>query len=865
MFGEFDRNNITGKTKYSGHTVRKRLLIPLACVLILLLSSFCIILVYTQKKSLEQSSLQILENANKMLSRTIEEQSRVLTALENIILRDVNLPRNLQRHDRHALFLSYKDLFTRLKKDYSITHFYFHLPDRVNLLRLHKKEKYGDTIGRFTLFDSIQTEKSSSGIELGPLGTLTLRVVQPVFLNDLLVGYIELGKEIEDILGSIHKEPGTEIALGIYKYRLNQSQWETGMAMIDRQVNWNQFVEKVLIYTSLPEFPTKWEHFLTEKSHRHHTIDAITKYNDKSWHVLATDITDASDSEIGDMLLFVDISKDLKQYQLFTAIVAVTACILLSMTLYLIFKVLQNTDRVIFQQQESIEKSETRFRGLFNSITDLIYTMDLDGVFTSVNPAMHRLFGYDMDEFIGRRATEFMSLEFAKEFNARYLEVVKKQGFCEGVSYYYRKDKEKIYIEYKSSLVEPAVGEPYISGMGRDVTEKILSQQQVKNLQEQIIQTQKMESIGTLAGGIAHDFNNILFPVMGHTEMLLGDFPEESSTHKSLTKIYSGALRARDLVKQILDFSRQEKGETRLMKIQPVIKEALKLMDSSIPDNIKVTRDIDKDCSTIKGDPTKIHQIIMNLITNACYAMNETGGKLTISLKEIELGPSDLINPDMHQGTYTRFTISDTGAGMGSELITKIFDPFFTTKEKGKGTGMGLSVVHGIVIGMGGGIQVDSEIGKGTSIHVYLPVIQSEPELEADYGDTALTGGSEHILLVDDEEAIILMEKEILKRLGYKVTTRTSSVEALEVFRAVPDRFDIVITDMAMPNMAGDRLSKQLIQIRPDIPILLCTGFGDIISREQAASIGIKDFLLKPVNINNFAKTIRQALDQNLN
>ncbi len=862
MLGEFDRNNIIVKKKYSGHTVQKRLLIPLACVLIPLIVSFCIILIYTQKKALEQASLQRFKTLTTMLYQTIEEQSNALTALENIILYNVNLPKDLQKHDRHALFSNYEDIFARLKKDYGITHFYFHLPNRVNLLRLHNNKKYGDTIDRFTLLDSIRTEKSASGIELGPSGTLALRVVQPVFLNNLPVGYIELGKGIEDIFSSIHKEPGTEIVLGISKHRLNQSRFETGMAMLGRQANWNQFLEKALIYTSLPEFPVQWEHFLTDKDHKHHTTSPITKYNDKSWHVLAFDIADASGSEIGDMLFFVDISKGLRQYQLFTAMVAITAFTLLAMLLFLIFRILQNTDMIIFKQQQSIENSENRFRGLFNSITDLIYTMDLNGVFTSANPAMHKLFGYDMDEFIGRRATQFMSPEFAQEFNTRYLEVVKEDGFCEGISYYYRKDKEKIYIEYKSSLVEPAVGKPYISGMGRDVTEKILSQQKVRDLQEQIIQTQKMESIGTLAGGIAHDFNNILFPIMGHTEMLLNDFPENSPTYKSLNKIYSGALRARDLVKQILDFSRQEKGETRLMEIHPVIKEALKLMDSSIPDNIKITRNISKDCSPIKGDPTKIHQIIMNLIANACYAMDEKGGKLTISLKEIELGQSDLINPDMHQGSYARFTISDTGAGMDSELISKIFDPFFTTKEKGKGTGMGLSVVHGIVIGMGGGINVKSKIGQGTSIHVYLPIIQSEPELKVDYGDTALTGGSEHILLVDDEETITLMEKEILERLGYEVTTRTSSIEALEVFRIVPDRFDIVITDMAMPNMNGDKLSKQLIKIRPDIPILICTGFGDIMSREQAASIGIKDFLLKPVKIKDFSQKIRQVLDE---
>jgi PAS domain S-box-containing protein len=864
MFGELNQNNITGKTKHSRRTVQQKLLVPFVCVSLSLVVFFTLMLVYTQKNALEQSSLLILKDSANGLANSIEAQSRVLIALENIILTDVNLPINLQKNDRHALFTNYKDTFARLQKDYAITHFYFHLPDRVNLLRVHKKEKYGDIIDRFTLFDAQRTGQPAFGIELDALGTFTLRAVQPVFLNDIIVGYIELGKEIDDILISMNKGYGVEFALSIYKYRMNQSQWEAEMAMLDREANWNRFGKKVLVYTSMPDLPVQWESFIEESGHIHDKLSSIIKHNNKSWHFMVRDISDASETEVGDLFIFVDISKQLSKYRLFTALTTGAVFIILLVVLFLIFRVLQHTDKIIVTQQLSMEKSENSFRSLFNSITDLIYTMDMNGNFTSANPAMHKLFGYEMDEFIGRRATEFMSQEFSKEFNTRYLEVVKNQGFCEGVSYYYRKDKTKIYIEYKSSLVTPPDGEPYISGMGRDITQKILSKQKVKELQEQVMQAQKMESIGTLAGGIAHDFNNILFPVMGYTEMLLNDFPQDSPTHKNLTKIYAGALRARDLVRQILEFSRQESGQLKIIQIALVIKEALKLMESSIPGNIEIIQDIDKDCSSIKGDSTRIHQVIMNLVTNACYAMEETGGKLAISLKEIEIEKPELINPDMLSGVYTRFTISDTGSGMDKDLISKIFVPFFTTKEKSKGTGMGLSVVHGIVIGMGGGIKVESEIGKGTQFHVYLPAIKSESEPLPTPEAVAFTGGSEHILLVDDEEATISMEKEILERLGYKITSRTSSIEALEVFRAVPDRFDLIITDLAMPNMEGNQLSIKLLKIRPDIPILLCTGFGDIISREKAVSIGIKDFLLKPVLISDFAKTIRKVLDENV-
>ena len=507
-----------------------------------------------------------------------------------------------------------------------------------------------------------------------------------------------------------------------------------------------------------------------------------------------------------------------------------------------------------------LKKSENQFRSLFNSITDLIYTQDMEGRFASANPAMQRLFGYDMDEFIGHRAADFMKPELQSDFASRYLEVIKEQGHHEGISCYFKKNKEKIYIEYRSSLVKPDDGGPYISGIGRDVTEKILSEKKVKQLQKQVAQAHKMESIGTLAGGIAHDFNNILFPVLGYAEMLLEDVPEDSPFRASINGIYTSALRAKSLVKQILTFSRQESGELMLMKMQPVVKEALKLIRSTIPTTIEIIQDINPDCGVIKADPTQIHQIVMNLTTNAYHAMEETGGELKVSLKAVELGEYDIITPDMAPGVYACLTVADTGVGMDKNLTDKIFDPFFTTKAIGKGTGMGLSVVHGIVTAMGGAIHVYSEPGKGTQFHVYLPVEKSLSEEQVTNSKAPILGGTEQILLVDDEEAILAMEKRMLERLGYQVTSRTSSLEALEAFRANPDKFDLIITDMAMPNMPGDKLSAELIKIRYDIPILLCTGFSETISEEKAISLGIKGFLFKPIVMKNLAQKIREVL-----
>ncbi len=417
-------------------------------------------------------------------------------------------------------------------------------------------------------------------------------------------------------------------------------------------------------------------------------------------------------------------------------------------------------------------------------------------------------------------------------------------------------NKETFYDKYDTLIVAQ------LAELAWETVFRKRSEEEYKKLQKQFVQAQKMETIGTLAGGIAHDFNNILFPIVGHTEMLLEDIPEDSSFRDSLNEIYTSSLRAKELVKQILTFSRQDTSELKLMKLQPVIKEALKLIRSTIPTTIEITQDIRPDCGVIKADPTQIHQIVMNLTTNAYHAMEETGGKINVSLKEIELGEQDVLSLGLKPDVYACLRVSDTGMGMDKDLIEKIFDPFFTTKELDKGTGMGLSVVHGIVKNAGGSVHVYSEPDKGTEFQVYFPVEKSSFKEEKNQIKEKIQGGTEQILLVDDENVIIKMEKQMLERMGYKVVSCTNSIEALETFRANPYKFDLVITDMAMPNMPGDKLAAELTLIRPDIPILLCTGFSEIISEDKAMAIGIKGFLMKPVVMKNLSKKIRDVLDK---
>lgn len=393
--------------------------------------------------------------------------------------------------------------------------------------------------------------------------------------------------------------------------------------------------------------------------------------------------------------------------------------------------------------------------------------------------------------------------------------------------------------------------------------------QQVEDAKEKIVrqlnQAQKMEAIGTLAGGIAHDFNNILSAILGYTDMALLDLPEGSKVAKDLEKVLKAGYRAADLVKQILTFSRRSDQELKPLRIQLVIKEALRLLRSSIPTTIEIKQNINPDCEPILADPTQIHQVIMNLCTNAYHAMREAGGILSISLEPVNLTSEDLNSKiNLYSGSYAKLRISDTGCGIAKDNLGKVIEPYFTTKAKEEGTGLGLAVVHGIVLSLGGDITIYSEPGKGTVFHVYLPVIGETKEVVQDNDTAPLPTGIERIILVDDDEELAQMNKRMLESLGYKVTALTSSVDTLNIFQKEPDRFDLVLTDMTMPQMTGAELSEKILAVRPDVPIILCTGFSELINEEKAKKIGIRDFVMKPVVKKNLAGAVRKVLDERI-
>ncbi|MFP5212197.1 MAG: ATP-binding protein, partial [Acidobacteriota bacterium] len=488
-------------------------------------------------------------------------------------------------------------------------------------------------------------------------------------------------------------------------------------------------------------------------------------------------------------------------------------------------------------------------------VADPIVITDERGSIQYVNPAFSLVTNFQRNEIIGR---SFRMLETdARERNVyrAMLRTVTRGQVWSGPIGSRMKDGSMRHFYTTISPLRDRNGTvvSYVS-VNRDVTHEIA-------LEAQLRQSQKMEAIGTLAGGIAHDFNNILGVILGFTELALLRLKPKEPIYEALQSVVSAGLRAKDLVRQILVFSHPAQEERQPLRIGTIIKEAIKMLRASLPTTIEVSCDIESSTATVMADPTQIHQVIMNLCTNAFHAMHDTGGMLSVKLEDVDVDLESVqCYPGLRPGAYVRLTVSDTGHGMTSEVAERIFEPYFTTKEKGKGTGLGLAMVHGIVRSHGGTVLVRSEVNRGSTFSVMLPRIEQVPAAAKDDLDP-VPKGTESILLVDDEQVLTEINKELLQLLGYRVTTATSAMEALDLFAREPARFQLVITDMTMPKMTGAQLAERLLEIRPGLPILLCTGFSELIDKEKARAIGIRELILKPLRLLDLAKTIREALD----
>jgi len=509
--------------------------------------------------------------------------------------------------------------------------------------------------------------------------------------------------------------------------------------------------------------------------------------------------------------------------------------------------------------EEQLKRSEEHFRSLIENSSDIIMTIDRNQNISYVSPSIKRILGYEPEHQLGWNVFQSVhpdDLPLVQDFVNKILQN-RRQEIPWSIEHRV-KHADGSWRTFQSigmSILDDS-GSPVIIINSRDITER-------KNLEGQLAQAQKLEAIGQLAAGIAHDFNNILAAIIGYTELAIWDLPENSKVNDKLKEALKASRRARDLVRQILTFSRQESEGRKPMEMAPIVKETIKLLRASLPSNIEIRQQIERDTLVINTNPTQIHQVLMNLCTNAAHAMRGNGGLLEISLSKVDIDALVAAQyPDIHPGAYVKLSVRDTGHGMTTDILAKIFDPYFTTKQVGEGSGLGLAVVHGIVKSHGGEITVYSEPGKGTTFHVYFPRIEDAKGIvDMQKVEPFPMGRGENILFIDDEQALVDIGKKMLEYLGYKVSVRTSSIEALELFRAKGGQFDLVITDMTMPNMTGDKLAREIMRIRPGIPIILCTGFSEHISEEKAKEMGIREFVMKPLVMGDLARTIRRVLD----
>lgn len=513
------------------------------------------------------------------------------------------------------------------------------------------------------------------------------------------------------------------------------------------------------------------------------------------------------------------------------------------------------------QAWELVRRDEALLQTVFETLPVGVWLADKDGRIYLGNPAGQKIW----------EGAKYVGIDQFKEFKGRWVETGKpiepeEWAIARAVRKGETSIREEIEIECfdgsHKTILNSAVPikdeKQEIIGafiVNEDITER-------KRVEQNLRQMQKMEALGTLAGGIAHDFNNILMPIMVNAEMALFDTPEASPLHNNLRQILAAAKRGKDLVNQIVTFSRKEKQEIKTIELGPIAKEAIEFLRLSIPENIEIREKIETVSDSIRADPTKIHQVLMNLFTNSIQAMREKGGVLEISLSSIETDPGMIKKyPDLKEGIYARLTVSDTGCGMTKDVKERIFDPFFTTHKPGEGIGMGLAVVHGIVHNLRGAVTVYSEPDQGSTFNIFFPLVQTELMSEANLSESLPTG-TERILLVEDETDQLQSVRDMLERLGYAVTARAEGQEALDSFRENPQAFDLIITDQTMPNITGEKLARSIFEIRPEIPVILCTGFSELIDAARAKIMGFSEFLMKPFSVREMAIAIRRVLDR---
>jgi signal transduction histidine kinase len=875
--------------------VKEKSLFVVALVVVLLTSLF---LAHGISQHNSVIDLMIASNEER-IDQAVDTMQKYLFASYRVRIAQIaddrsDIARAFAEKDRALLYQLVHPLYRDMREEN--THFHawdFNLPDGTVFLRVQKPDLYGDNIGgtRAIIKAVHETGVQHSGFDVGKHGAI-FWIAQPLLYEGEYIGAMEFGIPVEQLVKDLEEKFQTEVTTLI-----RSDKW--GKATLVEE-GYRTFGDTVLmthggaLYNKIPE------DFVFTPQH-----DQRVKFNGRTYIMHScTHLDDHEGEAIGSILVLQDITEEVARKRTFVASVLLASLGIIGVSmavLYVSFNTLiGRLERYAEETKEAKEESE-RARGeleqrveertgelneaygfvqeqqmflqtILESLTNPFYVIDAETYRIVMANRAARPEEYDDDkELTCYRMTHHRSSPCTGEDHPCSLQEVKKTKGPHTLEHIHTgSDGAERYFEiYAYPVLDKDGNVVQVIEYCVDVTERKRAGAEREKLEKQLQQALKMEAMGTLAGGIAHDFNNILSAIFGFTDILRYELAPESGAQKRLDYVLKAGNRAKDLVKQILTFSRQGEQERKPLQIHLIVKEALKLMRASIPTTIEMRQEI-QDCGLVLVDPTQIHQVVMNLCTNAYHSMREEGGVLAVSLLPVAIDKGDekVASLTLLPGKYVRLGVSDTGHGIERNVVARIFDPYFTTKDKGEGTGMGLAVVHGIVRGHGGHISVYSEPGIGTTFNVYFPAFEpaAHDRRERDSEERIssiepLAGGRERILLVDDEEQIVEVEQQMLESLGYRVEAFTSSLEALQAFQKDPMAFDLVLSDMTMPSMTGLEMAQKFLALRPDIPFVLCTGFSEMIDGEKSKAAGIRKFVMKPIVKADLSRIVRISLD----
>ena len=875
--------------------------IALVSAVILVAGASCIFLLLQRQEAELREHVQMAESNARLIFRVIVDQmrDRYENRLRSMVRRNTDVVDAFVRRDRQALAMSALPLFNLLhREDPGMVRMCFVLPDDTAFFHLQYPHQ-GEVkmTGRHTLLVAVnRTRKPMSGFETGRRGVF-FSIAQPVFRQDRYMGFLQLAIRVNTLLVRVRGYLGAPCAIVLNREQAARLGEEAGERFVLGREVLLPCGDPLFLHlgSSLRVVAGGWQ--VSRDSSLYTVLPALA-------------LRDGQGRRIGSLLVALNLDplRVANRQSLYRVIgLSVLLLLLSGLILYLSFsrlldQVMQANRRLEQQEREhranrhqlradleearaelalardhltrekqgyravkrALEQCADEWRRAFDVIRDCVLVMDTDLTILRANRAASLVLGREQDEIKGIHCHRLFA---GRDTSCAVCPA--RNVLEDGQTHEAEIEQPHLGRTFLVSCA-PVTAEGELVGLV--YTAKDISHQ--RNLERQLVQVQKMEAIATLAGGIAHDFNNILGAILGNADLLLYRLPQEGGDGvrrgdpslgfreiaEHVEAIRRAGTRAKELVSQILAFSRQSPSKRRNVVITPVIKEAAKLLRSSLPAYIEVKTEIASEIGQIYADPTQVHQILMNLCTNAAQAIGDRPGSIEISLKEMEAGPAEQLRcPDLKEGRYVVLAVKDSGRGMSAEVMERIFDPFFTTRQVGEGTGMGLAVLHGIVVAHDGVVDVQSEEGQGSVFTVFFPRIEDAASMETDT-ITAMPRGTETILFVDDEEDIVRMRTRMLEFLGYTVLAATSPEQALDLVRNEGDRIDLVITDHSMPGMSGLQLSAEITKIRRDLPIILCSGYSEAVTTEEARRVGIRRFLNKPLDMRLLATAIRELL-----